>query len=179
MTHRLDTRDEGGAVAPWLQSLHACRDAVQWCGERDLLTAWRECERADWMLWLCGKNADTPGWPTRRQLVLAACACAETALPFVREGEERPRRALEMARRWARDDAAMTLAEVRATARDAVYGASYAAAAAVYAAVADADAAGYAAACAAEAAYAADSAAARTRTLRELAELLRRPETWR
>ena len=115
-THRLDAQDCGGAVAPWLASLNACGEAVRWASDRDLLTAWRDCERADWMLWLCGKMVGAPTWPTRKQLVLAACACAETALRLVPTGEDRPRRAIETARRWAHHEGAVTFAEVRAAA---------------------------------------------------------------
>jgi len=32
-----------------------CEDAVAWLGKRDLVTAWAECPRADWMLWVCSK----------------------------------------------------------------------------------------------------------------------------
>ena len=136
-THRLDAQDCGGAVAPWLASLNACGEAVRWASDRDLLTAWRDCERAEWMLWLCSKNCDTPGWPTRQQLVLAACACAETVLRFVRVGENRPRKAIETARRWARGEAGVTLQDVRNADASA---ASAADAAALAAAAADADA---------------------------------------
>ena len=141
-------------VAPLLRHLGACVDAIQWVGDRDLLAAWQDCERADWMLWLAGKMCDQSGWPTRRQVVLAACACAERALIYVPLGEERPRLAIETARRWARGDVNVTLARVRA-----------------------ADAADAAYAYAAYAAYAA--AAARKAALREMADLLRQPQTWR
>lgn len=33
-----------------LVRLGACPEAVRWVGDRDLATAWAECERADWML---------------------------------------------------------------------------------------------------------------------------------
>lgn len=40
-----------------LTAMGACKDAIEWVGERDLKTAWAECERADWMLWLAGNMA--------------------------------------------------------------------------------------------------------------------------
>jgi hypothetical protein len=43
----------------------------------------------------------------RRRLVLASCDCAETVLHFVPAGEDRPRRALEVARAWCRGDASL------------------------------------------------------------------------
>lgn len=84
-----------------LKKLGACPEAVQWVGERDLPTAWAECERADWMLWLCGMMAGKPGWPTRPQVVLVACLCAARALRYGPAGEDRPRLAIEAARAWA------------------------------------------------------------------------------
>src|SRR3989304_249660 len=38
-----------------LIELRACAEAVKWVGERDLESAWRDCERGDWMLWYVGK----------------------------------------------------------------------------------------------------------------------------
>ena len=111
-----------------LVAIAACRDAVEWVGTRPIEQAWAECERGDWMLWLSGKiDID------RKLIVLAACACAEPALAFVPAGEDRPRRAIEVARAWCAD--AATLDDVRAAAyayaaadADAAYAAAYAAA---------------------------------------------------
>ena len=123
-----------------LKRLGACCDAVTWVGARDLATAWRECLRGDWLLWLCAKQIGEPGWPTHQAVVLAACACAEVALVYVPAGEDRPRLALEAARKWTRGGA--TVAEVRATyaattsayaATDAAYAAAYAATVYAYA----------------------------------------------
>jgi hypothetical protein len=85
-----------------LSQLDACQDALSWLGhQRDLKTAWAECPRADWLLWLVGHMAGQEGWPTRAQVVLAACECVEPALRRIPAGEERPRRAIEAARAWA------------------------------------------------------------------------------
>jgi len=35
-----------------LIALDACHSAIKWVGERDLETAWAECPRGHWMLWL-------------------------------------------------------------------------------------------------------------------------------
>jgi len=131
----------------FLTSRHACRAAMDWLGDRDSSQMWADCERPDWLLWWAGQVV------SRQELVLAACDCAETALRFVPQGEDRPRLAIETARRWAKGEA--TVEEVRAAAAaacaaDAAY--------AVYAAYA-ADAAAYAADAAACAVYAADAAA--------------------
>lgn len=112
-----------------LRLLGACEEAIEWVGERDLETAWAECERADWMLWLVVRMAGTEGWPTRQAVVLAACACAETVLLLFKDKypeDNRPRVAVETAQRWAIGKA--TLDDVRHAAVAAAY-AAYAAAA--------------------------------------------------
>ncbi len=63
-----------------LHELGACSSAVEWAHGKTLHIVWNTCTRGDWLLWLAGKMADKKGWPTRKQLVLAACACAEQAL---------------------------------------------------------------------------------------------------
>jgi len=153
-----------------LVRLSACNEAVEWAQNYETFpAAWKACKRGDWMLWLAARSG-----VDRKVLVLAACACARTALKYVAKGEERPRVAIETAERWARGE--VTIAEVIAAAyaaysayttyavyaayaADAVYAAAYAA----YAADADAAYAAayatYAAAYAGEATYAAAYAA--------------------
>ena len=159
-----------------LQTLNACKDARQWAADKTLHEVWTACERGDWLLWLAGRMDGKPGWHTRQQIVLAACACAETALQYVPVGEDRPRKAIETARAWTRGEASLEQARAAARAADA---AAYAAAAyAAYAAyAAGAAGAAGAAARAADAAYAAaaDAAAdARLSALRNMADLVRR-----
>ena len=147
------------------------------------------------MLWLLGGLSGPPESDSRRKLVLAACDCAELALKHVPEGEDRPRKAINTARRWARQEDGVNLDEVRGAAdAAAAYAAAYAAYAAAdatyatdaaayaaYTADADADAA-YAAYAAADAAWAADAAAyaayaadaARTHTHARCADIVRR-----
>ena len=163
--------------------------------------AWESCERADRMLSILGRMSGTPGWPSRRQVILLECDCAETVLDFIPEGEHRPQEAIIAARRWANGedispvhlrnaaDAAAAYAASSAY-TDATYAAHAAAAVANAAAnAADADAAAVAsyaadadAAAAYEAAYddypSEDYAfyaaeAARDKKLRELADLIR------
>jgi len=144
-----------------LKGLGACTEAVKWAEGKTLKQAYSQCTRADWLLWLFGKMIEKPGWPDRNQLVLTACDCAETALKYVTDGEDRPRKAIEAARAWTRGEA--TLEDVRIAAY-AAYAADAAAAHAAAAAASAADAAAYAADAAAyaadAAAYAADAAAA-------------------
>ena len=144
-----------------LTGLGACFDAKTWAKGKDLHTIWTTCDRGDWLLWIAGKMADKDGWPTRKQLVLAACACAETALKYVRPGQDQPRKAIETARAWVRGEA--SIEDVRRSAYAAADAAAYAAnaadAAAYAANAADAPDA-VAVASAASAAYAASAAAA-------------------
>jgi hypothetical protein len=110
----------------FLISREACLAAMNWLGKRDSDQMWSECERPDWLLWWAGQVV------SRQELVLAACDCAETALHRVPEGEDRPRLAIDAARRWARGE--VTVKEVDAARAAAIssyinagYAASYAA----------------------------------------------------
>lgn len=105
-----------------LEDLNACNDAVQWAQSYDSLdVAWAACERADWMLWLLGRLSGPPESEARKPLVLCACACARTALRFVKEGETRPLACIETVERWARGEASID--DVR-QARKAAYAAA-------------------------------------------------------
>jgi hypothetical protein len=143
--------------ARWLRTEGACEDGREWAASKTPADAWAACPRGDWLLWWAARAG-----VDRRRIVLAACACARLALPHVAAGEERPLMAIETAERWARGEAGITLAEVRAAADAAAYAATYAAAYAATYAAAAADAAAYAATYAAAdaAAYAAADAAA-------------------
>lgn len=161
-----------------IEALGACSEAVKWLRKEahpTLGAAWTACLRGDWVLWLAGRLAGPPGDPSRIPVVLAACDCAELTLHLVAKGEERPRKAIETARAWARGEA--TLAEVQVAYdadADASCAAAYAATYAVYADSAAADvyaAADYAADAADAAAYIADDYA---NTLAQCADIVRR-----
>lgn len=158
-----------------LRSVRACDSAREWAEGKDLATVWATCERGDWLLWLVGRMADNPGWATRKQVVLAACSCAETALKFVKPGEDRPRKAIEIARAWVNGQA--SIEDVR-KASDAPAAYAYAAYASAYAADAayNADDVADAANASASAAYAAAAyaPAARTLVLAECADIVRK-----
>ncbi len=143
-----------------LERMGACREAREWCGTQpDLASAWANCRRGDWMLWLAGKACKGGPWSDdRKPVVLAACACARLALKYVPPGESRPLRCIEVTQAWCRGEA--TKEQVLEVRRNA-----YAAYAAAYAAYAAADAAAYADA-------AAD--ALRTKTLKSLAAIVRK-----
>ena len=137
------------SLIEFLKKSEACAPALKWLETQlDAQTAWVNCERGDWLLWLLAKLEID-----RKKLVLLACKCARSSLHLVLKGEERPRIAIETAEAWARGEA--TLGEVNRAAiaaQEAVYSASsrasYEAAAYVltsYASVHAANAAGYAA----------------------------------
>jgi len=141
-----------------LTKLGACTEAVKWAGRKTPKKAWETCKRGDWLLWIASKlDID------RKKLVLAACACARTALKYVPVGEDRPRIAIETAEAWTRGEA--TIEQVRT--------AAYAASAAADAASAAAHAA-YAAARAAYAASAAAHAAAHAAARKDIADIVRK-----
>jgi len=89
------------ALSECLISMRACPEAVEWVGTRNLAAAWHECERADWMLWLCGKMVGKHGWPRHEDIVLAACDCALTAKQWWWRVNDCPARAIETAQKWA------------------------------------------------------------------------------
>ena len=145
-------------VIKGLRKLDACSNAVKWAGQFDSdQEAWDKCERADWMLWIVGKLCGERGSKEHRRVVLAACACAKTALKFIPRKENRPLNAILLAERYGRGKN-ISIDDLRA-------------AAAAYAA----NAAAYAAAYAANAATAATAAAdARIAALKEMAALIRK-----
>ena len=150
----------------WLTSNYACTEALEWLSDRDLDTAWAECPRGDWLLWLTAKAGID-----RKRLVMSACATAREALRFVPEGEDRPRIAIETAEAWCRSEATIEqVREARWNAAAADAAAAYAADAAAYAADAAYAAAAYAAAYAAAAAAA---SSARLAMRRKTAEIVR------
>jgi hypothetical protein len=165
----------------------ACKDSIPWVESQEVETfqeGWEICERADYMLWLLAKMSDKPGWPSKNEVILACCDCAETALKFIPEGEERPKKAIETTRLYIKNKASIQDVRIAADAAyayaadaadayaaDAAVAYAYAAYAAAYAdaytsaayasatyAAAYADA--YTSAAYASAAYAADASAA-------------------
>lgn len=65
-----------------LRSMDACAVAIAWAETQpDLATAWRKCERIDWLCWLAGRVIDDR---TMRHL---ACDFSEAAWEFAGEGD--------------------------------------------------------------------------------------------
>jgi hypothetical protein len=135
-----------------LGALGACFDSIEYAKTQpDFQTAWDNCKRGDWMLWLATK---LPAQVTRQQLVFTACQCARLALPYTKDA--RILTCIEVTEAWTRNEA--TINQVK-QARNAAAYVAYAAAAAADAAADAAAYAAYAAAyVAAYVAYAADAA---------------------
>lgn len=108
-----------------LKSLGACEEAREWLGKRDLETAWKECERPDWMIWLAGRIVD------RKLLVKTACKCAELALPIYEAkypNDMRVRNCIAVTLKWVAGKASLgDVATARRAAADAAAYAAYAA----------------------------------------------------
>ena len=142
-----------------LTELGACPDAVEWAGRKTPEKAWAMCPRADWLIWIAEKLG--VGW---KLPVLAACACARTALKYIPAGENWSRIAIETAEACTRGEATLEqladAADDAHVAYDTAYDAAVACAAyAAYAAAAAVDDATYAADAADAAAHAADEGA--------------------
>ena len=90
-------------LATILSRLAACADARAWARDYpDLQTAWSQCKRSDWMIWLLARTTLDQDDPRLR---LMACDFAEAVLIYVPAGEVRPRQAIEVARAFARGEA--------------------------------------------------------------------------
>ena len=128
-----------------LKQLNACTSGREWADAQiDYKTAWENCERGDWMLWIAQKqNIDI------RILTKAKVECAKLVEHLMKD--ERSINALRVAEKFA--DGLATREEMGAAYADA---AAYAAASGAYAAYAAADAAAVYATDAAV--YAADAA---------------------
>ena len=105
-----------------LQALGACREALDWVGDRDGATAWRECKNSEWMMWLLG---NCPIQITPQEWRLLACDFAETALAHIPADDSGTlatcEATIEVARRHAFGDASD---EELAAARDAAWDAA-------------------------------------------------------
>lgn len=163
-----------------LEQWGACSDAVIWARlQPSAEEAWQACQRGDRMLWVVGRHSGPSESEGRKRLVLCSCECARLALPYTKDA--RVLTCIETAERWARGGATMdevTSAKhaayaAAAYATYAAYAADAAYAVAVVATYPDAGAAdaAYAAAAVADAAAAAD---ARSATLTQCADIVRK-----
>jgi len=63
-----------------LIKLEACREAIEWVGDKDLKEAWETCHRGDWMLWLAAMTK-----VDHRTLTLAKGRCAKTVVHLMKD----------------------------------------------------------------------------------------------
>lgn len=64
-----------------LKEINACREAIEWIGERTIEEAWNECPRGDWMLWFYAKQ-----YPENiKQLTLAKGHCVNTVSHLMKD----------------------------------------------------------------------------------------------
>jgi hypothetical protein len=99
-------------LAERIDKFKPCPEGREWLAkQRTPLQAWRNCARADWMLWLIGRsdNADAEC----KAIVLCACEIARTVLHFIPASDRRPLAAIVLAERWANGEA-VTRAELSA-----------------------------------------------------------------
>ena len=56
-----------------IEKLHSCREGIKWTrSQKNYKTAWQNCERGDWMLWLANRlNVDD------RKFTMAKAMCAK------------------------------------------------------------------------------------------------------
>ena len=166
-----------------LIKLNACKEAIEWAGDRTIEEIVKDCDRGDWLLWLA-KKIDIELQP----LTLAKGHCANTVRHLMEN--EKSIEAVDMAIAFGEGRATMEELNNAADAADAAYDAVFYAATlyativadaaivgdASYAAYAAATAAAYAAGDAAfYPAYAADAAyAAKKQNQKETAEICRK-----
>jgi len=82
-----------------LVRLDACEEAREWAKtQKNLVEAWQNCKRSDWMIWLIGRSTVDRNDPKLR---LMACDFAEAVLHLVPAGETRPAEAIRVARLFA------------------------------------------------------------------------------
>jgi len=166
------------AVNDFFARLGACSDGAEWAkGAKTLRKAWETCQRSDWMLW----GLLQVGYKDGRILRLYACACVRgTPISKGRTvwdllTDERSRKAVEVAERFAIGEATE---EERAAAAAAAAAAATAAAATAYTASAAASAAAAYAAAAAAYAYAYAVSAVQKNARLWQADLLRQWISW-
>jgi hypothetical protein len=96
-----------------LLRINACSEAVRWADGKSLQEAWDSCDRVDWLLWLAARMMDMPGWHIHKQIVSAACDCAETALKLIPTYQSAPRKVIEVTRAWIADNASASAGAAR------------------------------------------------------------------
>ena len=114
--------------------ISACKQAISWARTQpDLKTAWRECKRDDWMVWLLSYYAGEPGSDARKRLALCLSDCIEATTHLVADDDIQMViiLCLVIVRDWAEggasdlDDVQAVANTVVCAATRGVYGAAY------------------------------------------------------
>ncbi len=84
-------------------------------GAQTLAEAWQKCEDGHELVRLCGAMIGTEGWPTKQEILLVLCDCAETVLPYLPKEETRSRECVRVSRLWAEGKA--TVEEIKEVGR--------------------------------------------------------------
>ena len=82
----------------YLESINACRVAINWVGDKTLEESWVTCTRPDWMLWLYGRNN-----PDKLICVKISVFAAKLVLPIWQRkypDDLRPQQAIKVAEKW-------------------------------------------------------------------------------
>ena len=61
-----------------LEKIHACNEAIEWIGDRNLEQAYNDCTRADWMIWYANRMN-----VSNQKLILASALCVNTVRHLV------------------------------------------------------------------------------------------------
>jgi hypothetical protein len=157
-----------------LARINACSDAIKWASTQpDLDTAWRECKRGDWMLWLIGKTNPSAPWSDERKPIVACCVeIAATTLKYCDDDTIMAAIwCIDAAERWTRGEAKQDEVEASYAASDSAYAAASSSAASSAAAYAAASSA-YAATISSASAVSASAASAKS--LSQAAKIVRK-----
>jgi hypothetical protein len=99
-----------------IAQIGACETAIDWLKAQNhptLQAAWDVCDRGDWMLWVVGKVDHSEPWSKERKpLVLCACDCARTSLPYTKDPHVRV--CIETIEAWCRGEATKDQVELAA-----------------------------------------------------------------
>lgn len=152
-------------INEFINKYKPCKEAAEWLRSLPenytMKTAWEECERSDWLMWLL-KRLPPEQKPDKTSFVRVAVAFAKRALPIYeksRPNDKRPAEAIAAAERWITEPTEENRAAAScAAASCAATSCAAASCAAAYAAASDcaayaADASCAAASCAVAVAY--------------------------
>lgn len=98
--------------------MNACSDALKWLeSQKELKSAWENCERGDWMLWLLNKTTNKSDELSLRRLTLVKARCAKIVIHLM--NDERSRNAVLIAEQYGLGNAIRSELDAAAYAADA------------------------------------------------------------